>query len=45
MMVQMNMELQYRLWLLFVDTVFFVRDNDRSGLIGEGKVTVYFDSR
>ena len=26
-------------------TPFFVRDDDRSGLIGEGKVTVYFDSR
>ena len=26
-------------------TPFFVRDDDRSGLIGEGKVTMYFDSR
>ena len=31
--------------LNFVLTPFFVRDNDQSGLIGEGKVTVYFDSR
>jgi len=30
-------------WCLL--TPFFVRDDDRSGLIGEGKVTVYFDSR
>ena len=26
-------------------TPFFVRDDDRSGLIGEGKVTVYSDNR
>ena len=34
-----------RNWGACVDTVFFVRDDDRSGLIGEGKVTVYSDNR
>ena len=29
----------------YVLTPFFVRDDDRSGLIGEGKVTVYSDNR
>ena len=32
-------------WGIDLLTSFFVRDNDQSGLIGEEKATVYFDSR
>ena len=34
-----------RNWGACVDTVFCTCQNDRSGLIGKGKVTVYSDSR